>query len=211
MRGEHASNIASTSPATGSSPHARGTHVEWWQEYTRHGIIPACAGNTGRNGGGDNAGWDHPRMRGEHCRPVAVHADDAGSSPHARGTPRNQLPASHRHVDHPRMRGEHSCRPADHPPWSGSSPHARGTHTGALVTSKCDGIIPACAGNTIVHTYHNAGGWDHPRMRGEHACQATSVSGTMGSSPHARGTLTTVGYGDIFPGIIPACAGNTLH
>ena len=46
MRGEHFSMALLSMPRKGSSPHARGTHVEGDVGDAVSGIIPACAGNT---------------------------------------------------------------------------------------------------------------------------------------------------------------------
>ena len=96
----------------GSSPHARGARkcgYEAWTYDEDHprmrgehkpfehvsvcasGIIPACAGSTGRC---RMTGW------------VVL-----GSSPHARGAPTMYSAISPRPRDHPRMRGEHSAVP----------------------------------------------------------------------------------------------------
>ena len=47
-------------------------------------------------------------------------------------------------------------------------------------------------------------------MRGEHPLSIDVYSDTMGSSPHARGTLVDDVVAAEVHGIIPACAGNTL-
>ena len=52
----------------GSSPHARGALHPRHVLAVAGGIIPACAGNTVRRDHSWRAGWDHPRMRGEHVR-----------------------------------------------------------------------------------------------------------------------------------------------
>ena len=73
---------------------------------------------------------------------------------------------------------------------SGSSPHARGTQVPSQLISHRRGIIPACAGNTVVTCRTCTLPWDHPRMRGEHQVVAYQLMMLLGSSPHARGTLT---------------------
>ena len=168
MRGEHISTSPPPWESGGSSPHARGARPFCGAPGKLHGIIPACAGSTLPLGSTEGRTGDHPRMRGEHCRPVAPVGPLMGSSPHARGArlrhglrshARGIIPAcagstaedSRRMItfgDHPRMRGEHvlyALRGQDVP---GSSPHARG----ALAYTRADmdpqGIIPACAGST---------------------------------------------------------------
>ena len=92
----------------------------------------------------------------------------------------------------------------------GSSPRARGTRPDRVPSARGLRIIPACAGNTnTVHTIIG-GNWDHPRVRGEHAQRLPSESTPMGSSPRARGTRCGQDFRHREPGIIPACAGNTI-
>ena len=191
----------------------RGEHrLQARQLGRRLGIIPACAGSTfclpswppnwlGSSPHARGAltssfeilplAWDHPRMRGEHLRLRAgvVH-HVGGSSPHARGARDGRGVGLLCLRDHPRMRGEH---------WGL-----------VAVPSTLQGIIPACAGSTIISSWrvvampgsspHARGAppgaqWggtrsqDHPRMRGEH-----SSADDMERNPC---------------GIIPACAGST--
>ena len=148
MRGEHERSQHGSPQWTGSSPHARGTLSFRTSVRASTGIIPACAGNTPRAIGFSLSGWDHPRMRGEHCGRNLGMLRFLGSSPHARGTPSHSvqhivdtgiIPACAGNTfstsetrlpnrDHPRMRGEHATRAASSLSWVGSSPHARGTH-----------------------------------------------------------------------------------
>ena len=150
-------------------------------------------------------------MRGEHF----VEAGDANregeSSPHARGARdatelgehlAGIIPAcagstcyrgSHRRTrrDHPRMRGEHRMIPGTSLGEMGSSPHARGALVEELVVVGRHGIIPACAGSTFPSTAAQAASGDHPRMRGEHSQLYWCQSPAPGSSPHARGALSS--------------------
>ena len=177
--------------ARGSSPHTRGALATARYPLVRLG--------------------DHPRIRGEHEVVEAPHEAEPriipayagstlllvdqgervrGSSPHTRGAPPALRGWLGRMGDHPRIRGEHG--------WLGIAPVPPG------------GIIPAYAGSTSCapwmawphggsspHTrgarrfsrQSNAGFWDHPRIRGEHASHRL----------HAR----------CLPGIIPAYAGST--
>ena len=229
MRGEHPSYEHVSVSEAGSSPHARGTLRPAQHDHRRGGIIPACAGNTSSRK--RRARWrrDHPRMRGEHQHDRHGADVRTGSSPHARGTQRNDLEAVrklgiipacagntlHRTArpescgDHPRMRGEHLHPIIDLLIIVGSSPHARGTLRAMLPENRKQGIIPACAGNTLVCLRLKLGNRDHPRMRGEHLRAGRERPAGPGSSPHARGTRFPVGWRHAGVGIIPACAGNT--
>ena len=208
MRGEHWTGEGSNESVVGSSPHARGTP---WIRSTPAmgiGIIPACAGNTCCAIRAMRRNWDHPRMRGEHSSAVSMVVMEPGSSPHARGTPHPRpwrgcqagiIPACAGNTwmsiwiilacrDHPRMRGEHLG--IDHYVTinGGSSPHARGTLNITLACQWSNGIIPACAGNTVMPCSLTRRHGDHPRMRGEHLPIRRWRLVKQGSSPHARGT-----------------------
>ena len=91
----------------------------------------------------------------------------------------------------------------------GSSPRVRGTlrHLGC---NPCRlGIIPACAGNTVVLVDYRGDFRDHPRVCGEHVAVVRVDFACLGSSPRVRGTRHAAGGSSEAAGIIPACAGNT--
>ena len=188
MRGEHPFHHVLPTVYKGSSPHARGARPSADPRLPRRGIIPACAGSTARCRCGAMARRDHPRMRGEHLWSVPAPWGSAGSSPHARGARdaakfREQLagiiPACAGSTtcaaspwwcrrDHPRMRGEHRATVAAPCLAKGSSPHARGALQPDGSGRCARGIIPACAGSTLLERVGRGAVRDHPRMRGEH-------------------------------------------
>ena len=86
LRGEHDYDELKAKAAKGSSPHARGTLREASGACRRPGIIPACAGNTGRCACRRRCARDHSRMRGEHGDVESSSTIQTGSPPHARGT-----------------------------------------------------------------------------------------------------------------------------
>ena len=86
IRGEHGASYYVMSPAQGSSPHTRGTPIDYRNPLAEVGIIPAYAGNTPFPRAPRARTRDHPRIRGEHSGQVAMIALDPGSSPHTRGT-----------------------------------------------------------------------------------------------------------------------------
>ena len=89
MRGEHDHGSVPAIIGKGSSPHARGALGVAHALPRERGIIPACAGSTLTVPPTPTTCGDHPRMRGEHCTDAsAIHAP-VGSSPHARGAPRD--------------------------------------------------------------------------------------------------------------------------
>ena len=127
IRGEHRSVQPRPGGAAGSSPHTRGAQMLTAQNFQRQRIIPAYAGSTRRGTSWPSLARDHPRIRGEHFRPVERVAPGPGSSPQTRGAqkrPERQregrriIPAyagstaQYRNIvkwqkDHPRIRGEH--------------------------------------------------------------------------------------------------------
>ena len=169
-------------------------------------------------------------MRGEHLSDTSCMLLDEGSSPHARGAPREvQLerarcgiipacagstpwPACHASAwrDHPRMRGEHDYYSSLSDTTEGSSPHARGAPRRPGPQGVRGGIIPACAGSTAKDVWKAGQEGDHPRMRGEHSGESPAWGMSQGSSPHARGARRLRRRGARRAGIIPACAGSTL-
>ena len=71
------------------------------------------------------------------------------------------------------------------------------------------GIIPACAGFTLVPTSPYATLSDHPRVRGVYSGRHSMPMPVGGSSPHARGLRERPLLGGQGLRIIPACAGFT--
>ena len=127
MCGEHRCNVLQNFLAGGSSPHVRGAPCAAELVDCSSGIIPACAGSTGRVLLGHDLNGDHPRMCGEHSGIQSNQSRATGSSPHVRGA---LLPTAYRgradgiipacagstssneeecfaDGDHPRMCGEH--------------------------------------------------------------------------------------------------------
>ena len=93
----------------------------------------------------------------------------------------------------------------------GSSPQARGTRPRTSTGRSGRGLIPAGAGNTFLGCLHADKSWAHPRRRGEHGVQRERDKRTQGSSPQARGTLSTHATPSDANGLIPAGAGNTVY
>ena len=188
MCGEHIVWPSSLTMAGGSSPHVRGARSNGSGKTLCMGIIPACAGSTSSVSSSPRPMRDHPRMCGEHQRKNALHGARHGSSPHVRGALRLQwrgapsvgiIPAcagSTGHFphkvsgsqDHPRMCGEHACLESIVWHHVGSSPHVRGARIKTSFRHIGVGIIPACAGSTLLARWDVRWIWDHPRMCGEH-------------------------------------------
>ena len=193
------------------------------------GLIPARAGNTVWLSSCRACVWAHPRSRGEHD--AQSHGDiiESGSSPLARGTRqsgagkltrRGLIPARAGNTGrvavtggvrraHPRSRGEHRLSAHLYFDLPGSSPLARGTHVLVHEGRGRVGLIPARAGNMEEPPPTPPVKWAHPRSRGEHRSHQNRGCRPTGSSPLARGTPFCPVLGEVFPGLIPARAGNT--
>ena len=188
MCGEHCGLFIHLVSFTGSSPRVRGTLPVVAEHLLRDGIIPACAGNTGRHSGCNCASRDHPRVCGEHAGRSYAFLSLRGSSPRVRGTPSSMSPQGPNQGiipacagntstatrsrscvwDHPRVCGEHQFPAHLSCSFRGSSPRVRGTPYSKANDAQKRGIIPACAGNTLVMPCFSRAAGDHPRVCGEH-------------------------------------------
>ena len=70
-------------------------------------------------------------------------------------------------------------------------------------------ITPACAGNSYLDFLPTKVRQDHPRLRGEQKRCISSMDGSGGSPPLARGTAIGLAAIIATGGITPACAGNS--
>ena len=192
-------------------------------------IIPALAGSTSPLRSPSPSSPDHPRVGGEHKRPVRRKSAMNGSSPRWRGAPKvpGSLPKKWRIIpalagstwervaesvvvpDHPRVGGEHSRRDSSLRLCFGSSPRWRGAPEGSRGRHLPVRIIPALAGSTPPVGVAPQAEKDHPRVGGEHRAFCSSIHDSDGSSPRWRGALPMTA--DITPEsrIIPALAGST--
>ena len=102
---------------------------------------------------------------------------------------------------------------------TGSSPLTRGKRPTRKPRPPIRGLIPAHAGKTRRHNYHQGSRWAHPRSRGENATRASAPSHEAGSSPLTRGKPAAVVMSRDWPGsprpqlprLIPAHAGKTVQ
>ena len=88
-RGEHNNDQAIITKLAGSSPLARGTLIPGGYALPGGGLIPARAGNTSPRLHRRTTFGAHPRSRGEHVLQRPGRLRRGGSSPLARGTPRD--------------------------------------------------------------------------------------------------------------------------
>ena len=228
MCGEQLLLLPDLMPRLGSSPRVRGTECALASASYEPGIIPACAGNSSLRLADNIAFWDHPRVCGEQ----KLNDDNTqrvwGSSPRVRGTEENLIvilsvtgiiPACAGNrceprlfniffQDHPRVCGEQRLTVCAPMVWLGSSPRVRGTDSPLPDQFEKIGIIPACAGNSLVKITRIFLTQDHPRVCGEQCCKNIVSELVKGSSPRVRGTVCSLLQVNRWRGIIPACAGN---
>ena len=112
-------------------------------------------------------------------------------------------------LDHPRSRGVYAGRITSNLERPGSSPLARGLRRSTTAVRKEAGIIPARAGFTYVYVSKLGAMQDHPRSRGVYLLIGSTAARHSGSSPLARGLLSTDLLDRKTVGIIPARAGFT--
>ena len=192
-------------------------------------IIPARAGFTGGRAPRAQGGRDHPRSRGVYKAVADITDTIDGSSPLARGLPRDLSPPAQlgriiparagftrRGVlpvrprrDHPRSRGVYAAPDSSTRSWAGSSPLARGLRRAGQLNKIMGGIIPARAGFTVDAIRSAYPYRDHPRSRGVYARRVSPSQPITGSSPLARGLRGVLRRSLAPEGIIPARAGFT--
>ena len=168
-------------------------------------------------------------MCGENADDGLPPADCGGSSPRVRGKlqgrrhrlpPQRLIPAcagktwqgasrSPPPRAHPRVCGEnahaiHTLKARD-----GSSPRVRGKPRPQHRAGHRPGLIPACAGKTMVMVVSPAISWAHPRVCGENNTLPAQADVDAGSSPRVRGKPGNTCTGATPRGLIPACAGKT--
>ena len=216
--------------SSGSSPLARGLHLQDGAQLLPVGIIPARAGFTVRGMGASHTSSDHPRSRGVYHSRQRLSDRQCGSSPLARGLPGDGgcvhcgfriIPARAGFTrvctavmsccwDHPRSRGVYSMRLRDCCTWPGSSPLARGLPEVDRPRGNDVRIIPARAGFTVRGLELFAQFQDHPRSRGVYAIDVRRDDVLIGSSPLARGLPVLQTFCRPSIRIIPARAGFTF-
>ena len=136
----------------------------------------------------------HPRSRGDHSTNGQAIPGVEGSSPLARGPPRDWGGGCGCGA-HPRSRGDHKASQSKIFFLAGSSPLARGPRRPPRLVPDEAGLIPARAGTTRVLGGSFGATGAHPRSRGDHAGRREYEELREGSSPLARGPhLLTWGF-----------------
>ena len=131
---------------------------------------------------------DHPRLRGNYVRSVAINHADMGSPPLTRelqnvnfekkerlgitpayaGTTSIVMLPSFLRWDHPRLRGNYSMGTTTYTHRAGSPPLTRELLYETDREFAPTGITPAYAGTTAGSRIRLRRWWDHPRLRGNY-------------------------------------------
>ena len=213
----------------GSSPRVRGKHAPAPVRDRGQWLIPACAGKTVAENAFDGARAAHPRVCGENVSDDIRFNPGFGSSPRVRGKPADVkglrghprlIPACAGKTcptartdsgssAHPRVCGENLAKPKTSQRVRGSSPRVRGKHRARPLRLRGPGLIPACAGKTIVSRGGAGSHRAHPRVCGENARHKPPKQSATGSSPRVRGKHPVGSGGGLRGRLIPACAGKT--
>ena len=185
-RGVYWISVTLEAAKRGSSPLARGLHGPMAVTRMKARIIPARAGFTPTCTGRAGGPGDHPRSRGVYMLEQLFGDRPEGSSPLARGLPRDGqettvpngiIPARAgftgeatirglRRPDHPRSRGVYSLVRGRAGAGAGSPPLARGLQRLLDGDRTAGRIIPARAGFTASGSPPRTAIADHPRSRG---------------------------------------------
>ena len=227
--GENLTPVIEALVPVGSSPRVRGKRSRTGQSSRRPGLIPACAGKTGREPGVRVASWAHPRVCGENSQDFDHTHTQTGSSPRVRGKhphPADQpnrwrlIPACAGKTGRP---GRGGCAARAHPRVcrenqmpvlralrpGGSSPRVRGKRGHPPGHRVGAGLIPACAGKTPSAKATCPTRTAHPRACGENLPRPRRPCRGPGSSPRVRGKREPGLGGDVVGRLIPARAGKT--
>ena len=187
-RGEHARPMEGERANRGSSPLARGARMRRRGRTADEGSSPLARGALGA---------------------FAVGGGEQGIIPARAGSTWERAVWRAFHEDHPRSRGEHGLQSFTSEGATGSSPLARGAQGSAPPPTPSGRIIPARAGSTTGSGCVLPSQADHPRSRGEHYRKGECHVACSGSSPLARGALTSRSVSCFVVRIIPARAGST--
>jgi len=191
----------------GLSPRVRGSRATTATPQPRGGSIPAGAGEPPRGLCEPAAHGVYPRGCGGALPPALARSSSPGLSPRVRGSRPCDRSAGPRRGSIPAGAGEPVKHPVGEPKPEGLSPRVRGSPL--MKPSRIDlaGSIPAGAGEPA--------GEDHPRRRRgvyPRGCGGAAVRPLVrglaeGLSPRVRGSRDGCGLRPLWPGSIPAGAG----
>ena len=149
-----------------------------------------------------------PAYAGKRCG-LHSRGPGVGNIPAHAGKTQSPWPYRHPSKEHPRARGENRGNLGGDPELRGTSPRARGKQPEGVIEAYASRNIPACAGKTMWLYTTIMRHREHPRVRGENACDVLLGGCDPGTSPRARGKLALVCPHSCHRRNIPACAGKT--
>ncbi len=227
--GENVPLMNPTIDSSGPSPRGRGKLPSYETEPTADRAIPAWAGKTAFASSLARCLAGHPRVGGENMRLSDWPAPEVGPSPRGRGKlcrvhpgadPERAIPAWagktlaggsrwRRRTGHPRVGGENFSFLRRETQRTGPSPRGRGKRDLRVVAPHDVRAIPAWAGKTFGRWAQKGVISGHPRVGGENACAASSLSPDSGPSPRGRGKQRHRTAAPQSRRAIPAWAGKT--
>ncbi len=209
VRGDDASSMRSTAPASGGPPRARGRRSRGQGRRARSGRTPACAGTTSAATTSPMRTPEDPRVRGDDSSRSTTLAPRSGGPPRARGRHRGARRGAGHGGRTPACAGttSASCGTADG--MGGGPPRARGRPRVLPPPGRRRGRTPACAGTTSARCAATSATTEDPRVRGDDAEDERDLVGAIGGPPRARGRLGHQLDADVVAGRTPACAGTT--
>ncbi len=210
-----------------SSPHARGSSASGCRRRGRSIVVPARAGIFLAFSTVSVVGGSRPRTRGDLPRCLSAAAASLESSPHARGSSRDDeqvltfgvvVPARagifRMHCIsalliqcRPRTRGDLPVTTSSVRFHCASSPHARGSSPPDRLSRRPGRVVPARAGIFPSTAASSTARTRRPRTRGDLPERRDCHDDVLPSSPHARGSSRGTGAGRARDAVVPARAG----
>ena len=187
--GENSTIVGMASAKPGSSPRVRRKRPGGVVGVQHPGLIPACAGKTGRRGRASPHSGDHPRACGENPARTPPPRSWSGSSPRVRGK-LHQDPG-----------GAQS---------GGLIPARAGKTVRVLAVRGAAEAHPRACGENVDPRRVDPALAAHPRACGENEAQIQDSLVEFGSSPRVRGKPAARLGVDGLLGLIPARAGKTM-
>ncbi|KPI05046.1 hypothetical protein OK006_6805 [Actinobacteria bacterium OK006] len=218
-----------TTATSGTSPRVRGAGQLGSLGPLPDGNIPAGAGSSGTGAGGVRAPREHPRGCGEQRGVTSTATPSGGTSPRVRGADVDRpavrlrfgnIPAGAGSRagtcggwpaprEHPRGCGEQTTGSTSTVTLSGTSPRVRGAAHGHRLGIGVAGNIPAGAGSSGCPSTSAGTPREHPRGCGEQRLRQALRAAQAGTSPRARGAVTSSLSDSAGGGNIPAGAGSS--
>ena len=169
-----------------------------------------CGGTMAQVPSGSLVNGLSPRVRGNPLRRLDD-GEDERSIPACAGEPMPSDTVYSRTTVYPRVCGGTKGKSMMSALGRGLSPRVRGNHGPSAIRQLGERSIPACAGEPTQASRRRRRRTVYPRVCGGTSI-AKGVKGLVeGLSPRVRGNLVKLPLFTLYPGSIPACAGEPLY